>query len=107
VIIYPGGESLRGKRSYMDNSDKMNHLIHNCPGKCKECKDINMCKDVLGKNDKKISTLEDYKKTGLEPDEVEKMKKELDYWKREAIRNAAMLGEIHIMTEKVKREVSV
>lgn len=35
-----------------------------------------------------------YKKIDLEPEDIEKLKNDVEYWKREAIRMAAELGEM-------------
>jgi hypothetical protein len=42
------------------------------------------------------SELEKYKQTGLSPEEIEKLKISEDYWHREALKWAAMLGESKI-----------
>lgn len=39
-------------------------------------------------------TIAAYEDTDLEPEEIEDLKKSEDYWHREAIKNAAELGEM-------------
>lgn len=41
-----------------------------------------------------ISKLAEYENTDMEPEEIESIKAEIEYWKREAIKNAAELGEL-------------
>lgn len=41
-----------------------------------------------------ISKPAEYENTDLDPEEIEDIKAEKEYWKREAIKNAAELGEL-------------
>lgn len=48
-----------------------------------------------------LSELMKYRKTGVRPEEIFKLKQELENWKRESISDKAKLGEIRIWLEPI------
>ena len=75
----------------------INQISEQCQGSCKACKAAKACKDI--KKDQPES-----KTITLTVKECQELLKENDFWRREAIRQAAELGEKKISLAKFIEE---
>ena len=59
-------------------------------------KDINKLKDI-------VLRLAEYEDTGLTPKEIKELKADRDYWKAEALKHCAKLGEIKLLVGRKEK----